>query len=278
MNIVNTEKNKALLWNILYENKVFDGIANNQLNNIKMLFEKEIIDYNNRLIANGNIDIDKMIIYNKEILKSLSLQIKNYKTDIQLQGLNTKDEFLNQKNYDFHKNFELKKNIMDKELNPKKPNEIEFNEKMDEPINGNEMNNMLESLLKSRNIIEVKREENKEENIKENIEENVPKIKISNIEELLDENLIIDINNSNSNIVLDKEYENNLDKNSEFIKIKNFNKILNEEYKDENNYNLNYKLNSINKMLKDLLNNQNLIMKKLNILEEKEENKKENSL
>ena len=174
---------------------------------------------------------------------------------------------------------------MDKELNPKKPDEIEFNEKMDEPINGDEMNNMLESLLKSRNIIEVKREENKEEN--------VPKIKISNIEELLDENLIIDINNSNnnsnnnsdnnSNIVLDKEYENNLDennlgenelyKNSEFIKIKNFNKILNEEYKDENNYNLNYKLNSINKMLKDLLNNQNLIMKKLNILEEKEKEK-----
>ena len=38
-NILNSDKNKELIWNILFEQKIFNNIPNNHIESIKILFD-----------------------------------------------------------------------------------------------------------------------------------------------------------------------------------------------------------------------------------------------
>ena len=84
---------------------------------------------------------------NKIILKNLNTNINNYKNNL-LQPVNIKDEFINEKNEVLNKDFQ--KSIEDfKEYNVKKNNDIiDFSDKIDEPLDTNNMNLILEKLQK----------------------------------------------------------------------------------------------------------------------------------
>ena len=276
MEAVSSSKNKELLWNILFENNIFSGIPNNRLETVKSIFEKNILRYVNE---NENI-----VDTNKKILSSVSKEINGFKETL-LRGSNVKDDFKNEKVLVFDRNLQERKEYMDKTLNPDKPKAIDFSDKTDEPLDNNEMNNILERMQKERNI-EMKTEEVEENKISENnlivtndimVGDNkndvAPKSKITSIEELLSENkLEIEINNASpvrfqeENVKLNRPPLLNKEKykrSASKVNVSDFNDLINEEYSRENRMNYNNKIDILLTKVSSLENKLESIIEKL---------------
>ena len=276
MEAVSSSKNKELLWNILFENNIFSGIPNNRLETVKSIFEKNILRYVNE---NENI-----VDTNKKILSSVSKEINGFKETL-LRGSNVKDDFKNEKVLIFDRNLQERKEYMDKTLNPDKPKAIDFSDKTDEPLDNNEMNNILERMQKERNI-EMKTEEVEENKISENnlIETNdimvgnnkndvAPKSKITSIEELLSENkLEVDVNNASpvrfqeENVKLNRPPLLNKEKykrSASKVNVSDFNDLINEEYSRESRMNYNNKIDILLTKVSSLENKLESIIEKL---------------
>ena len=276
MEAVSSSKNKELLWNILFENNIFSGIPNNRLETVKSIFEKNILRYVNE---NENI-----VDTNKKILSSVSKEINGFKETL-LRGSNVKDDFKNEKVLVFDRNLQERKEYMDKTLNPDKPKAIDFSDKTDEPLDNNEMNNILERMQKERNI-EMKTEEVEENKISENnlivtndimVGDNkndvAPKSKITSIEELLSENkLEIDVNNASpvrfqeENVKLNRPPLLNKEKykrSASKVNVSDFNDLINEEYSRESRMNYNHKIDILLTKVSSLENKLESIIEKL---------------
>ena len=276
MEAVSSSKNKELLWNILFENNIFSGIPNNRLEIVKSIFEKNILRYVNE---NENI-----VDTNKKILSSVSKEINGFKETL-LKGSNVKDDFKNEKVLVFDRNLQERKEYMDKTLNPDKPKAIDFSDKTDEPLDNNEMNNILERMQKERNI-EMKTEEVEENKISENnlivtndimVGNNkndvAPKSKITSIEELLSENkLEIDVNNASpvrfqeENVKLNRPPLLNKEKykrSASKVNVSDFNDLINEEYSRESRMNYNNKIDILLTKVSSLENKLESIIEKL---------------
>ena len=233
-----------------------------------------------------------IIEINKEILGKLNTEIIILKRNY-LESNNIKDEFKNEKKVIFDKNLESHKSSLNTLINPSKPKEIDFADETDKPIDNNEMNRILEQMQKDRNMetnsIEIQAnsieletnsielETNSielETNTKEIkisddkiIKQNsimsetnnneVPKIKIESIEELLESEVI------NLNKTVEKNTHEFKKKDEKF---KSISELLENEYRKEESLNSNDKLDTINKVLKKLLLNQEKIMSKLELL------------
>tara|TARA_B100000965_G_scaffold71822_1_gene56699 strand:- start:3272 stop:4111 length:840 start_codon:yes stop_codon:yes gene_type:complete len=276
MEAVSSSKNKELLWNILFENNIFSGIPNNRLETVKSIFEKNILRYVNE---NENI-----VDTNKKILSSVSKEINGFKETL-LRGSNVKDDFKNEKVLVFDRNLQERKEYMDKTLNPDKPKAIDFSDKTDEPLDNNEMNNILERMQKERNI-EMKTEEVEENKISENnlivtndimVGDNkndvAPKSKITSIEELLSENkLEVDVNNASpvrfqeENVKLNRPPLLNKEKykrSASKVNVSDFNDLINEEYSRESRMNYNNKIDILLTKVSSLENKLESIIEKL---------------
>lgn len=192
MNNVLTKKNKAFLWNFLYENKLFENIPNNKLEEVQYLFENTINIVVPKLNSNNSL-IDN----NKIIIQELINEIKRYKEKLK-ETLNTKDIINSKKSEYFNENLEKHNKSLEEYTKQKQPELPNFSDKIDEPMDDNEMNNILEKMQKERNLLINDISNNlikKEDEI-----DNVPILKISNIEDILENNIKIEeieINNKN---------------------------------------------------------------------------------
>lgn len=192
MNNVLTKKNKAFLWNFLYENKLFENIPNNKLEEVQYLFENTINIVVPKLNSNNSL-IDN----NKIIIQELINEIKRYKEKLK-ETLNTKDIINSKKSEYFNENLEKHNKSLEEYTKQKQPEIPNFSDKIDEPMDDNEMNNILEKMQKERNLLINDISNNlikKEDEI-----DNVPILKISNIEDILENNIKIEeieINNKN---------------------------------------------------------------------------------
>lgn len=256
MDYILSEKNKGFLWNILYEKKIFQGIPDDNLDKVKIIFESVITN------VSKNTKNNEMIEINKEILKNLNTEILTLKK-ILLESKNTKDEFKDEKIKVFDKNLETHKSSLNELINIDKPKEIDFTDHIDKPIDNIEMNKILEEMQKERNITG----DNVEINISDkniikpdtimNNSNTTPKLKIESIEELL-QTEVIDLINPINKTIEELKVGNN--------KIKDINEILTNEYNEENKLNTNHKIESIYSLLNKLLINQEKIMRKLELL------------
>jgi hypothetical protein len=186
---------------------------------------------------------------------------------------------------------------MNNSLNAEKPKTIDFSDKNDEPIDNNIMLLKLQEMEKERNINLLNRNDNRNSNeeVKLKIEElepitnsneklqqsDVPKIKISNIEHLLEAGLNsnlnlnienLDYNNETNTLkeeIYKQDYEesrkNYFQKRDSRINITNIDDVLKQETTKEFITNNNNKTDSLYNMLTTILHNQKLIMEKLEI-------------
>lgn len=138
-NNFNTIDNKRLLWQLLYENNIFNNIQDNQLNNIKNIFEQQInyIDNNDNTL--------NLTEKNKKLIKLMIENIRVFKTTKSLKPLEEVEIKIS-------KDFEDKKEEMMNLLKKPSQKEIDFNEGIDNPINNEEMENILSEIIKKRNI------------------------------------------------------------------------------------------------------------------------------
>lgn len=290
-------ENKEFLWNVLYKNNVFNAIPNSKTHEIKSLFEETIsnsIDF----IKQNNLQNNNLLELNKIIVKNLNSNIIAYKSQI-LSPIDSKDNYKKTKFDGLQEEFNRQKESMNNTLNADKPNTIDFSDKNDEPIENNVMLLKLQEMEKERNINLLNdANNNSNEEVKLKIEElepitksneilqqsDVPKIKISNIEDLLEARLNSNSNlnienldsNNETNTLKEEIYKQNYEesrknyfqKRDSRINITNIDEVLKQETTKEFITNNNNKTDSLYNMLTTILNNQKLIMEKLEIYKE----------
>ena len=287
-------ENKEFLWNVLYKNNVFNAIPNSKTPEIKSLFEETIINSID-FIKQNNLQNNNLLELNKIIVKNLNSNIIAYKSQI-LSPIDSKDNYKKTKFDGLQEEFNRQKESMNNTLNADKPNTIDFSDKNDEPIENNVMLLKLQEMEKERNINLLNdANNNSNEEVKLKIEElepitksneklqesDVPKIKISNIEDLLEARLNSNSNlnienldsNNETNTLKEEIYKQNYEesrknyfqKRDSRINITNIDEVLKQETTKEFITNNNNKTDSLYNMLTTILNNQKLIMEKLEI-------------
>lgn len=288
-------ENKEFLWNVLYKNNVFNAIPNSKTPEIKSLFE-ETINNSIDFIKQNNLQNNNLLELNKIIVKNLNSNIIAYKSQM-LSPIDSKDIYKKTKFDGLQEEFNRQKESMNNTLNADKPNTIDFSDKNDEPIENNVMLLKLQEMEKERNInLNTNSNSNSNKQLKLNIEElepisesnevlqqsNVPKIKISNIEDLLEDGLNSNLNienldsNNETNTLKEEIYKQNYEesrknyfqKRDSRINITNIDEVLKQETTTEFIANNNNKTDSLYNMLTTILNNQKLIMEKLEIYKE----------
>jgi len=291
-------ENKEFLWNVLYKNNVFNAIPNSKTHEIKSLFEETIINSID-FIKQNNLQNNNLLELNKIIVKNLNSNIIAYKSQM-LVSIDSKNDYKKTKFDGLQEEFNRQKESMNNTLNALKPNTIDFSDKNDEPIENNIMLLKLQEMEKERNINLLNRNDNRNSNeeVKLKIEElepitnsneklqqsDVPKIKISNIEHLLEAGLNsnlnlnienLDYNNETNTLkeeIYKQDYEesrkNYFQKRDSRINITNIDDVLKQETTKEFITNNNNKTDSLYNMLTTILNNQKLIMEKLEIYKE----------
>jgi len=229
---ITSKENKEVLWNVLYNNKVFNNIPETDFNNIQMLFEKTILkslDETRELSTNTISDPKNIIAINKIILQNMVTTIANYKKSL-LTPIEIKETLKAEKLEEFDKELSAKKVSFSELITLKKPEVIDFSDvKEDEPLSSNNMNELLEKIQKERSITFPP----------------PPSIEV------------VDLNETN--VIKEKELE-------EISQI-NANKSLKNINSSNIDYELHSKIDRLSVQLKELLANHMLIMEKLNAIQ-----------
>lgn len=277
---LDNNKNKELLWDILYENGIFQNISNSKINEIQKIFESTIISFvkNNQDYINKIDNQSDFIIINKKIINILINIINQYKSNIN-NFINNKDNTRKNDLVNISNNFTSIKSDMEILLNPKKPESIDFSDKVnDDPINNEDMNKKLEQMQNDR-LLDVKIfDKNKisDNNITENmIFKNKLNIDNDDNAKSLEKNDIIELNdNDNKNIKQEKDEKDKKgekpSRNKSIIdnintSINGINEFILNDYDNEFKLNINRKLEGILNTLKEIKITQDLILNKLEI-------------
>jgi hypothetical protein len=132
-NIVNdfvSLKNKGILWGLMIENKIFNGISESYATTVRAEFEKHIQSIATQIQSGDTIlNINKQVIIRMmetiKIYSNGSTVISNKKQEIFQKGLQTKQEEFNTL------------------INPRIPDTIDFSDKIDDEPNGADMESKL---------------------------------------------------------------------------------------------------------------------------------------
>ncbi len=272
MSDFSSNENKGMMWQLLYEQGAFNNISNTYINNIKGDFDKIV----NVISTKSELDLTSK---NKLLLTEIVKYLEQYKENSRhvtrpLEEVQIKmDKDLKEKEKEF---IEL--------IKRPSPAEIDFTEKIDEPLKESSINSMLNKMIAEReieisNIIPpppIKKDEIEKKEI--NNEDNN---KINDIKEITGEkaniNIMIsgEINTNNEEIKPVKKLTNDFFKNlsktnisetnvNETNKVVSFNEDFNEddEYeKDRYNSQIVYSNNNIMGLLQKLLNNDETILR-----------------
>ena len=250
INIFNSDENKALIWDMLLTNNIFNNVSNDNFANVKNMFENII----SRIGENITTEISR-----EELLRLNKIAILEIKNNIDIiRQKNNQNTVNNHKVLIFDRNLEAAKNNFNNSITIKKPSEPEFSDGNDEPINNDNMNDMLEKLQNEREALI----HNTSNNTANNDQTNLPNNKLNSTNIYVD----TDINSNDNSLRKISNIEELLtikkDKHVRFNT--NISTILQQEYKSEEQTNKNIKLNSIYNLLKEIENNQKTILSLLN--------------
>jgi hypothetical protein len=285
-NILLSEQNKELLWNILSSNRAFVNIPESKFSNIKAIFESNItkIFNENKEIFTSNYktgDSKNIVMQlNKIILQNIMLDINSFKKSL-LVPAHIKDIYKNEKSEEFDKELLEKKVSFSNLITKKVPETIDFSETKDSPLENDSMNELLERIQRERN-----------NDVPVPLPVPVPSIGVPNTNTNTNQLEIVDLDkfdaplpliNEENSSMLEKETTTNKTKilnmedlinsfsttteNTRELTRENSNlkKFVANENNSELNLNLNIKLDFLNKQMEKVLYNQKLIMAKLNI-------------
>lgn len=258
-----SNENKGMMWQLLYEQGAFNNISNTYISNIKGDFDKIV----NVINTKRELDLTNK---NKLLLRELVKYLEQYKENSThvtrpLEEVQIKiDKDLKEKEKEF---IEL--------IKRPSPTEIDFTEKIDQPLKETSINSMLNKMIAEReieinNIIPPIPEKKETDNDKNNDKNNDNK-EISEEKDNINIMLSDELNTNNKEIKPVKKLTNdffkklsktNLNENVT-NKVVSFNEHYNEEdeyEKDRYNSQIVYTNNNIMDLLKKMLNNQEVIL------------------
>ena len=212
MNNIKSSKNKETLWNLLYQNNIFDNIPNQNIEDIKHIFESTI----NNILENNTssciINLKNNLYSDTDITNTNKILLLNLKNNISdekerfhknnLKSESTKDD-LRKLNLDtFNVSLKDRSNSFEELINHKKPIEISFNDinSEDGPINNDAMNSMLEKMQNERDLL-LDIPNTLSSNVSSNVSSNT--LKEDLVDDLVDNSIIdlIDKNKKYDNII-----------------------------------------------------------------------------
>lgn len=288
-----SNQNKGIIWALLNEHNVFNGIDIKYVNNIKTEFDTKI-DH----ISNTILTTDNLITLNKKVISEMMNDMTKYKTpNIKYQPsrheqqdvipLTIADAQL-QKQTLFQKNLETKQSEFDTLINKPKPNTIDFsdNNGQDKP-NSSEMERKLAETIawreKQLNVV-LDTQNNSETSINEaNISMASKWINRDNVSSS-ENNLILKIDNNTPvdiNVInLDNKFKKKVsfpDTKERVLPIAdNFLSLLkkketqhianNTSYNVNNSYNLDEDMIFMKTQLKELMDKQNIILENQTVM------------
>jgi hypothetical protein len=135
-----SQENKRLLWGIMVEHNVFNGIPNKYVNNIKADFEKKLQGI--KSIVTGS---DNILDLNKKTILQMMDEVKKYReTPIAAAPATqympvTSAEVQTKKQAQFQKGLQTKQEEFNRLIQPVKPQTIDFADKIDDEPIGSEM-------------------------------------------------------------------------------------------------------------------------------------------
>ena len=143
-----SQDNKRLLWGLMADSNVFAGIPDTKVEEVKRLFEKEILDISN---TNGSL-LDK----NKQILLSMNTKLNPFRvSNIPQQTQNQNDlvtskDIAEERREKMNSKLQNKQEEFNKLISAEKPKEIDFADAAEEKPIGSEMDNLLADMMEKR--------------------------------------------------------------------------------------------------------------------------------
>ena len=138
-----SNQNKGIIWEILIEQKLFEGIDQKHKNEIKELFENTVLMIESQ--GKGLSLIEK----NKEVIKIMVLKLEAFKgQSIISKREYTSEELQKERQKAFDTKLKKKQTEYDG-MNVKIPEKIDFSDKLDEKI-GDKMDSLLAEAIASR--------------------------------------------------------------------------------------------------------------------------------
>ena len=234
-----SDKNKGLLWNLMYEGGIFNDIAGEKLNNVKEIFENKI-EETSKLNDKTLMEMNKIVM--TEIINDLSVLKYNYKrnneniissNEINNTMYQTKNENLKEREKKFNDKLTRLKDDFNNLSNVAIPNEIDFSDNNDTPLKSNEIDFLLSETIKKReNELNIVLErQNKEEGENwindpntQNITNDFKQNKLSLGSEVKEHIHIEEINSNSSN-----NLNNNLKMNNSKVRFNDKSEIINKK-------------------------------------------------
>lgn len=146
----NSDTNKALLWNLMYEGGVFTNIDNSNLSKVKELFDKKILSLSN---TQGSV-LDK----NKQAMREMIKELETIRTKPTLNSNRkydtpvTSSDIQNQRREVFNSNLEKRQNEFNDMIKAKTPNKPKFSDSPDEKPIGHEMDKLVSDMITKRKL------------------------------------------------------------------------------------------------------------------------------
>jgi hypothetical protein len=146
-----TKENKGLIWHLMNESGIFNGIQNEYLDNVKRDFENKIVGIKMSIQPK-----DTLTLLNKRVLSEMMVDMGKYKNVYgNTNSSNTNGSVYTAKDVSSQRqklltdNFEKKKDEFTSLIGNKPPASIDFSDKLDQPI-GSEIENMLAATIARR--------------------------------------------------------------------------------------------------------------------------------
>lgn len=141
-----TNQNKALLWNLMMETNVFAGVPEDNYEQVKSLFENEI----ETVSKLDGIKYKSLTELNKAVLLEVTKKLNPFRRKKDTKPvLITNSDIQQQRRNEFSEHLTDKQKNFEDMITLKKPNEIDFSDTKDTPIEGN-MEDVLAKMMKQR--------------------------------------------------------------------------------------------------------------------------------
>jgi hypothetical protein len=145
-----SNNNKGMIWGLLEESKIFNGIENNKFTKIQSIMEGVINKINSNNSDLSLIEKNKMAM--EEIIFNINKEKEHYSKSKKIQMIYTADDLQKQRKDNFSIKLKEQEENLNTYINPKKPEEPDFSDKNnnnDKPIGG-EMDRLIAERMASR--------------------------------------------------------------------------------------------------------------------------------
>lgn len=140
----NSNKNKALLWNLMLQGEVFVGVPEKSYEEVKSLFEKEM-----EVVSKMSTETN-LTELNKSVLLELTKKINSlYKSHVSSYVPVTNEDIRDQRTKEFTEHLSIKQKDFNDFITLKKPSDIKFADAIDTPIEDN-IDDILENMMLQR--------------------------------------------------------------------------------------------------------------------------------